>query len=239
MEMKFDNLMEEVVFVYMEREFYKYKTDMCKLFADYRSDKSSWHNYTTLYNLIFEAYQLKDKPINLFELGLGTNNTSIKSNMGANGKPGASMRAFSDYFPNANIYGADIDKDILFQEGRIKTFFCDQTNPEVIQNMWSNIDEEFDVIIDDGLHEAWANIIFFQNSFQKLKKGGIYIIEDILNKDLYPLEKFLRTVDCQFQTIVTLPMDESWNKDPSVTYIYNTNLPKINIYDNSMAVIVK
>jgi len=238
MEMKFDSLMEEIVFVFMEREVYKQKTAMCKLFADYQSDKSSWHNYTTLYDLIFNAYKLKEQPINFFELGLGTNNTNIKSNMGKNGKPGASMRAFADYFPNANIYGADIDKDILFQTDRIKTFFCDQTSPEIIKDMWSKIDVDFDVIIDDGLHEAHANITFFENSYQKLKKGGIFIIEDILNKDLYPIEKFLRTVDCEFQTIVTLPMDESWNKDSSVIYIYNS-LPKINIYDNSMAIIVK
>jgi len=237
--MKFDNAMEEILHVYMEREIYKQKTEMCKLFSDYRSDKSTWHNYTTLYNTIFMGLELKYKPLNLFEMGLGTNNTSITSNMGANASPGASMRAFADYFPNANIYGADIDKDILFETDRIKTFFCDQTSPELIKEMWNNMDIEFDVIIDDGLHEPHANITFLENSFHKLKKGGIFIIEDILNKDIYPIEKFLRNIECEFQTIVTLPMDESWNIDPSMIYLHNTNLPKINIYDNSMAVIVK
>jgi len=29
--------------------------------------------------------------------------------MGKFGKPGASLRAFSQYFPNSEIFGADID----------------------------------------------------------------------------------------------------------------------------------
>jgi hypothetical protein len=188
---------------------------------------------------LFSHFDLKDKPVNLFELGLGTNNTSIKSNMGANGKPGASLRAFADYFTEGNIFGADIDKDILFQTDRIKTFYCDQTNPEVIKEMWSNIPEEFDIIIDDGLHEAHANITFFENSYHKLKKGGIFIIEDILNFDVYPLEKFLKSVDCEFKTLMHLPMHPGWAHDPSIVNVYNPTIPKINIWDNNIAIIVK
>ena len=49
------------------------------------------------------------------------------------GKPGASLRVWRDYFPNAIIYGADIDKDILFAEERIKTFYIDQLDPVAIK----------------------------------------------------------------------------------------------------------
>jgi hypothetical protein len=46
--------------------------------------------------------------------------------------------------------------------------------------MWQNIRiENFDIIIDDGLHTAEANINLFLNSFHKLRKDGIYIIEDV------------------------------------------------------------
>ena len=48
--------------------------------------------------------------------------------MGKYGKPGASVKAFRDFFSNANIYGADIDKEILFKEHKISTFYVDQTN---------------------------------------------------------------------------------------------------------------
>jgi hypothetical protein len=46
--------------------------------------------------------------------------------------------------------------------------------------MWKNIGiHNFDIIIDDGLHTANANINLFINSFNKLKNNGIYVIEDV------------------------------------------------------------
>ena len=45
---------------------------------------------------------------------MGTNNPNLVSTMGSSGRPGASLYAFKEYLPNAIIYGADIDKDILF-----------------------------------------------------------------------------------------------------------------------------
>ena len=42
----------------------------------------------------------------------------------------------------------------------------------------------FDIIIEDGLHTFEANKCFFENSIHKVKRGGIYIIEDITNIDL-------------------------------------------------------
>ena len=46
----------------------------------------------------------------LIECGLGTNNINFKSSMGINGKPGASLRMWRDFFPSARIIGVDIDK---------------------------------------------------------------------------------------------------------------------------------
>ena len=52
--------------------------------------------------------------------------------MSSNGKPGASLRVWRDYFYNAEIYGADIDKT-NFSEKRIKTFFVDQLDKKEIK----------------------------------------------------------------------------------------------------------
>ena len=77
----------------------------------------------------------------------------IKSSMGSIGKPGASLRMWKDYF-QYNIYGADIDRDILFNEERINTYYVDQLNTESIKSMWKDIGlNDFDIIIDDGLHK--------------------------------------------------------------------------------------
>jgi hypothetical protein len=52
--------------------------------------------------------------------------------------------------------------------------------------MWNNRElwEPFDIIIDDGLHEFKANVCFFENSIFKLKRGGYYIIEDIIKNTI-------------------------------------------------------
>lgn len=165
-------------------------TELCKIMGDFGSDKGSekikdsWHNYTLLYYKIFKNMKMKN--LRIFELGLGTNNIALKSNMGINGKPGASLYGWAKFFPNAGVYGADIDRDILFQTDRIKTYYCDQENVETIKQMWNNRElwEPFDIIIDDGLHEFKANVCFFENSIFKLKRGGYYIIEDIIKNTI-------------------------------------------------------
>ena len=162
--------LKEKIESFIVDEGYNKKTDMCKLFLDNGSDKSSWHNYTTLYDILFSDFIGKN--INFFELGLGTNNTSIPSNMGKDGTPGASLYAFREYFKNANICGADIDDKILFEDDGIWTFYVDQTDPDAIKNLWDCFeDTQFDVIIDDGLHAFYANKIFFEESFHMLKDG--------------------------------------------------------------------
>ena len=169
----------------------KSNNDFNSLFDLYGSDKGSHnefnesinpfgfpHNYAEFYNLIFSPirYQVE----NLFECGLGTNNIKQPSNMGERGIPGASLRAWRDYFPNADIFGADIDKGSLFNEERISTYFVDQTNPFLIKRMWNDIGiKYFDIIIDDGFHSFDAACCLYENSIDKLKRGGIYIIEDI------------------------------------------------------------
>jgi hypothetical protein len=166
-------------------------TPLCEIMGRNRSDKGSiniketWHNYTTFYYSIFK--NLKNEKLRLFELGLGTNNVNLPSNMGSNGRPGASLYGWNEFFTNSFIYGADIDKDILFNTEKIKTFYCDQTQPDIIKNMWNDnndLIENFDIIVEDGLHTFSANVCFFENSIHKLNSNGYYIIEDISINDI-------------------------------------------------------
>ena len=58
--------------------------------------------------------------------------------------------------------------------------------------MWTNINQNnFDLIIDDGLHTNEANIKLFEESFKFLKPNGIYIIEDVSNDNLISLKNNL------------------------------------------------
>jgi spermidine synthase len=53
--------------------------------------------------------------------------------------------------------------------------------------MWEQpeLQQKFDIIIDDGLHLVHSNKCFFENSIHKLNSGGIYIIEDVHDEFLY------------------------------------------------------
>lgn len=192
-------------------------TPLCEIMGRNRSDKgsvdidNSWHNYTTFYYSVFK--DLQNEKLRVFELGLGTNNVDIPSNMGEDGRPGASLYGWSEFFPNSEIFGCDIDKDILFNTEKIKTYYCDQTNPEIIKSMWneSALRDNFDIIIDDGLHSFEANVCFFENSVHKLNANGYYIIEDIVDKEeslfLDKVEDWKKHyTDCEF-TLLKLPSD--------------------------------
>lgn len=147
-----------------------------KLFNKYRSDKSKIHNYHLIYGSLFKETNNIKK---VFEIGLGTNNENLISNMSSDGKPGASARAFRDFYGKSQIYGADIDEEILFQENRIKTFHLDQTNLKSLNKVFKKIGGNIDLIIDDGLHASYANVTVIIAGLKYLKNKGYLIIEDI------------------------------------------------------------
>jgi|TARA_B110000261_G_scaffold150596_1_gene178270 hypothetical protein len=198
---------------------------LCKLSQKHGSDKGwqlneyekspfKWkpHTFTTFYHSIFDFN--RDNAKLVFECGIGTNKEGLKSSMGTYGKPGASLRMWRDYFYNANIYGADIDKGILFNEDRINTYFVDQLDSETIKSMWNNIGlKDFDIIIDDGLHEVDANLNFFHNSFNKLKKNGIYVIEDVKLFDLNTFSNKLKDFNPEIIVLDTKGINDYINNN--------------------------
>ena len=170
-------------------------TELCRLMHGYGSDKGiGRHNYAIFYTRILEG--LRNEPLAIFELGIGTNNVKLKSNMGRHGKPGASLYGWRDYLPQASIFAADIDRAILFKDERIATFYCDQTSAEAVTALWANAPLDttaFDLIIDDGLHEFHANRNFLEHSWQKVKPGGLLIVEDILGSDRQAWYDYVKT----------------------------------------------
>lgn len=155
---------------------HKDKTLLWDIFSSYWSDKATTHNYDIFYDKILV------NPENIWgilEIGIGTNNTKIVSNMWKKWMPGASLRSFRDYLKNAQIYWADIDPNILISEDRIKTYFVDQTSTDSLQNLFDQIPIELDLIIDDWLHCPHANIKTLTVALKYIKKGGWIVIEDI------------------------------------------------------------
>jgi len=192
-------------FKYFYTNYYNHKNTLLSKLADkYGTDKgydniktkifyNNWHphNYTDYYSTLFD--HTRENIRKIFECGIGTNNPELPSSMGKQYLPGSSLRMWRDYFINAEIYGADIDENILFEDLRIKTFHVNQLIKTSVDKMWANIKvNNFDLIIDDGLHTFDATVCLFNNSFHKLKDGGIYIIEDVDPSYLNDLSSYLQ-----------------------------------------------
>lgn len=190
-------------------------TAMCWIMTKYGSDKgNSWHNYTAVYSKVFKP--LRGRELRILELGLGTNNPKLASTMGVDGWPGASLRGWRDIFPRALVFGADIDRDILFSEDRIQTFYCDQLDRDAIRELWAQLPlrDKMDIIIDDGLHRFVANASFLAGSLEHLHAGGYYVVEDIRGVELDMWKDHLPTLATEYPSydIALLELPSSFNQ---------------------------
>ena len=152
------------------------------LFKKYGSDKSTHHNYHLIYSNILDTFNSKNS-FQLLEVGLGTQNKNIASNMLPQFKPGGCLRAFNEYIniKNTKLIGIDIDEEILFNTENIECYYGDQSSLESLMSIPVN---SLDLIIDDGLHAQYTNINTLIFAYYRLNKGGYLIIEDIHEKSL-------------------------------------------------------
>lgn len=125
------------------------------------TDKNFVHSYIHVYESLLESIRFSST--NILEIGINTGN---------------SHRMWRDYFPNANIYGLDIENfcDGMINEERIITKLTNAYTKESIED-FGNI--RFDVIIDDGPHTLDSQIFVVENYCNLLTDNGILIIEDI------------------------------------------------------------
>jgi len=160
-----------------------------KLVKKYGSDKIK-SGYVDFYNHLFEP--TRDEVKTVLEIGIGTTVPHAKSSMydysiNNSYKPGASLRAWRDYFPNAHIYGGDIQLDTQFQEEHITTFLFDSRNGNECETALGDL--TFDIIIDDGNHDEMSQVRTMYNLIRRVNPGGFYIIEDITPGNFTPVYK--------------------------------------------------
>jgi hypothetical protein len=177
-------------------------TPLCKLAYKYGTDKCLQikHSYTPFY---YQLLSNKRKSIKkVLELGIGKTrkNTHQPEVIYEHGvvpylMRGASLYMWRDFFPNAQIYGADDSPETLFEDTRIQTFFCDETIKEDILKLIKKTGPDIDLFIDDGNHNRRRQIFLCKTSMPLLKKDVIYIIEDVRYPD--EIVSALSEYDCQ------------------------------------------
>jgi hypothetical protein len=182
------------------------ESELCILGKKYLVDKCPAinHSYTPQYHNLLSS--MRDTAKIVVEIGIG----NIPLMIGISGRdylPGASLRMWRDYFSNAKIIGCDILDNVLFQEPPIHTFKVDQSSEASLINLMNTvklIGDYADFIIDDGSHIEEHQIISFKALWPLVKKGGLYIIEDVFENNLEKYshlhEKF-NFVDAQVELI--------------------------------------
>jgi hypothetical protein len=92
---------------------------------------------------------------------------------------GHSLRMWKEYFPNAQIYGVDIDPDCRrHAESRIEIVTASQDDALALQALAERAGG-FDVVVDDASHINRLTCASLEALFPHLKAGGFYIIEDL------------------------------------------------------------
>ena len=168
-------------------------TELCDLAYKYGSDKCPRikHHYTPYYFELFDPIRTKVKK--LLEIGVG-----YPEDMGKTFKDyvtGASLFMWRDFFPNAQIYGMDIEPRCVFQEDRIKTFLRNQSRVHDLVKVLRETGRDLDIVIDDGSHMTSDQVFTCQTLMPILKKDVIYIIED-LNESREVIKR-LHMFDCE------------------------------------------
>ena len=129
-------------------------------------------------------------------MGIGTMET-----MGhiPNYKIGASLYMWQEFFPEAQIFGADISPNAMIDDKRIKTYICDETDEEQVKQLVNKVGSDVDLFIDDASHFVSHQIFLAKTILPLLKKDVIYIIEDVGMPD--HIKKGLIDYDCHVPRI--------------------------------------
>lgn len=121
-----------------------------------------FHNYLPHYWLHFR--DVRESVRSVVEIGVETDR---------------SIRMWEEFFPNATIYGIDINPVCKqYESGRIKIFIGSQADTGFLNDCLRQMERAPDIIIDDGSHRVDHQIITFNHLFSKLSTHGIYAIED-------------------------------------------------------------
>lgn len=150
---------------------------LTQLAAKYQSDKGAVykgqpaHHYTRVYHELFRSKTLE--PIKILEIGLCRGRVE-----GWDQDQVPSLQMWLDYFPNAQVVGADIEDFSWFSHPRVSIHRVDQGNRAMLTALGER-EKAFDIIIDDGSHASVHQHLTLGVLFPYLNKGGLFVIEDL------------------------------------------------------------
>ncbi|XP_063726394.1 uncharacterized protein LOC134854175 [Symsagittifera roscoffensis] len=149
---------------------------LCRFFDG--SDKCEVHKYADVYDFIFR--DIRHLKMEMLEIGIGSKSRKFQFTSAPRWIIGASQRAWRDYFPKSQIYAADIDPDVLFEEERIKSFYVDILKNKTLHEMIEKIGSKLDILVDDSLHNVEGQNNLISVAYDWINPGGYYVVEDVV-----------------------------------------------------------
>ena len=129
----------------------------------YRTDKATGHHgYLSFYERFFQPR--RQEALRILEVGVLS---------------GASLSVWEEYFPRAQIVGADISPAArMFERARVAIEIIDQSSLEDLARLAAR-HGPFDIIVEDGSHMWEHQITTLRALFPFVRAGGLYIVEDL------------------------------------------------------------
>ena len=139
-----------------------FNNDLVFLF-DYFDSLKQDHNYSDFYHENLQRF--KKKSIDILEIG------SAK---------GSGLACFYFYFPYSKLIGLDNNPfKNIYKSKRIRNIYADISSKKVLKNLTKHLNKKFDLVIEDCSHRLIDQILCFSENFKNLKRGGMYIVEDL------------------------------------------------------------
>jgi hypothetical protein len=168
------------------------------------------HNYVEVYERFI--VQWRYEPIKIFEIGI---------------EKGGSLLMWQGYFPNATIFGLDIDDLSQYANERVKTLVGDQAKRPQLRNAINLAGGDIDILVDDGGHTMEQQQVSLGFLFKFVKAGGYYILEDIhtsipalwqgygvepdgSNSTLRMIQEYMQSVPPTFKSKYMLPEERKY-----------------------------
>lgn len=148
--------------------------NLTKLAIKYGTDRHPWakHSYTPYY---YELFQNRRKSIKkILEIGVGD---------------GKGLRMWQDFFPNAKIFGAEINPAWIFEQDRIEVIYCDRSKEDDLMSLLKKTGTDIDFVVEDANHKPEDQVFTCLTLMPHLAKSVIYVIEDVA--DLSICDKLL------------------------------------------------
>lgn len=120
---------------------------------------------------VFPVYMdhMRDRKVRLLEIGV---------------KRGNSLTMFEEFFPNGQIVGIDRRTSQmtinLNNHPRVQIVKGEQQCTEDLDKCIAKVNKPFNFVVDDGSHRSDHQIASFKYLFPKMKRGGVYFVEDLM-----------------------------------------------------------